>query len=115
MYFGLGVQTNGLKNGYTLGNTQVSDRASGLNYSFAWEHYDENSWIKIDCSLLLSAVASAVGNYEGLSVTNYNRVCSDRASSNKVNLKLNDFQYFKLIFQHEGAGFLIDFFKKPCT
>lgn len=95
MYFGFGFQSNGLKNAYTINNSQVDDRASGINYTFAWEQYFEDSWIKLDCSLLLAAVASGVSNYEGLSIKDYN--------SNKTE---TEYRYFMLNdkFIHATGG-----------
>ena len=87
MYFGFGFQGNSLKNGYTIGSTQFDDRASGINYSFAWEQYGENGWMKLDGSLLLTAVVSAISKYDGLSVSGYN---GDKGENEYRYYMLND-------------------------
>lgn len=101
-YIGGTYQANGLKNAFESAGTLESDKASGIMPTFAYEVYDENSWYKIDASLLLMAVFSAVNpeKYQGLSLREYN--ASPLATTYKYYF-LND-----KFFYAEGAWALGD-------
>lgn len=95
MCFGFGVQTNALKNGYTISGNQVNDRANGTSAKFAYVEYGENGWYKLDGSLLFQAVVSAFSKHQGMPLRTYN---ADKNDTEYKYYFLND------KFMHASCG-----------